>query len=137
MVPRSPLRFEVAPKVSNRALNALYRTSWPHHIHFDFARVLRHSLTYVCAYGGTELGGFVYLAWDGSQHAFLLEPTVLPRLRHRGIGKELVRRAVREARKAGMDWVHVDFKPRLSKFYRACGFVPTPAGLIDLRHKRS
>ena len=29
-------------------------------------------------------------------------------------------------------WLHVDFEPHLEGFYRACGFRPTAAGLIDL-----
>lgn len=130
------LRFEVGPRTSNRALNTLYRASWPRHRRFDFTPVLQQSLTYICAFDRKELVGFVYLAWDGAQHAFLLEPTVVPRLRRQGVGKELVRRAVEQARDRGLEWVHVDFEPRLARFYRSCGFVPTRAGLILLRERR-
>jgi GNAT superfamily N-acetyltransferase len=130
--PRS-VRFVVAPPISNRDLNELYRDAWPRHRTFDFRPILDRSLAYVGAFQAGELVGFVYLAWDGGQHAFLLEPTVATRLRRRGVGSELVRRAVREARRRRLDWVHVDFGRRLTPFYRACGFVPTPAGLVDLR----
>jgi hypothetical protein len=41
--------------------------------------------------------------------------------------------AVREARAAGCEWLHVDFEDHLRAFYLdACGFVPTNAGLIEL-----
>jgi GNAT superfamily N-acetyltransferase len=133
---RGPLRFEPSPRITNRELNALYAQAWPRHRRFDFTPVLRRALVHVCAFEGKELVGFVYLAWDGKQHAFLLEPTVTPRLRRRGVGRELVRRAVEEARKRRVEWVHVDFEPRLARFYRACGFVRAPGGLIDLRSKR-
>jgi GNAT superfamily N-acetyltransferase len=83
-------------------------------------------------YLGDELIGFVRLAWDGG-HAFLLEPTVRPDLRRRGIGRALVERAVAVARERGLEWVHVDYEPHLREFYRACGFTPTDAGLIRLR----
>jgi GNAT superfamily N-acetyltransferase len=137
---RLAIRYARSPPVSNRELDALYRASWPRHGSapdpFDFRPVLRRSLAYVCAYEGEELVGFVYLAWDGRQHAFLLDPTVLPRLRLRGIGRELVRRAVEHARKAGVEWVHVDYEPPLRRFYEACGFAPTQAGLIGFGRPR-
>jgi len=127
--PRRP-RFRTSPKVSGTELNRLYASAWPHHRQFDFSRVLRRSLGWICAYDRAVLVGFVYLAWDGAQHAFLLEPTVRPRYRRRGIGKELVRRAVDLARRSGCEWVHVDWEARLTPFYRECGFRPTKAGLI-------
>ena len=32
----------------------------------------------------------------------------------------------------GAQWLHVDFEPHLTAFYRGCGFRPTEAGLIAL-----
>jgi predicted N-acetyltransferase YhbS len=89
-------------------------------------------MAFVCAYDGERLVGSVYLAWDGAQHAFLIEPTVTPQLRRRGIGKELVRRAVEVAKARGCEWVHVDYQPALAKFYRSCGFRTSSAGLLHL-----
>ena len=121
--------------VSNRNLNALYGQAWPHHREFDFTPVLRQSLDWVCAFAGEELVGFAYLAWDGSQHGFLLEPTVLPGLRKRGIGKEMIQRLIDVARRKGLEWVHVDYDKSLEPFYQSCGFATTAAGLIHLKEK--
>ena len=53
--------------------------------------------------------------------------------RHRGIGTKLVALAVEEARRAGCEWMHVDFEDHLRAFYfDACGFTPTNEGLIEL-----
>ena len=42
--------------------------------------------------------------------------------------------AADNARKAGCDWLHVDFGPRLAPFYLdGCGFQETAGGLIALR----
>ena len=134
------VRLDVSPNVSSAELNRLYSKAWAHHEAFDFDPVIRQCMGFVCAYDGKELVGSVYLAWDGAQHAFLLEPTVLPRLRHRGIGSELVWKAVELARDRGCEWVHVDYVAPLAPFYRACGFRPTTAGLIrlgQLNHPRS
>jgi hypothetical protein len=48
------------------------------------------------------------------------------------IGTRLVEVAARHPA-AGCEWLHVDFGPELKPFYfDACGFRPTPAGLIHL-----
>ena len=126
--------YRLSPPVSNAALDALYLAAWPNHQPpYDFGPELAHALVYVCAYDGDELIGFVRLAWDGAVHAFLLEPTVLPAYRRRGIGRALVERAVAVAGERGLQWVHVDYEPELAAFYHACGFMPTEAGLIRLR----
>jgi len=124
--------YRVAPAVTNEELNELFAASWPAHAAGDFRPELGHSLAFVCAYDGERLVGFVKLAWDGGIHAFLLDPTVHPDVRRRGIGTQLVKRAVEVARERGMHWVHVDFEPQLRGFYRACGFRKTDAGLIRL-----
>jgi len=128
------IEYRVNPPVTNAELDALYAASWPnHHPPYDFRPKLERALAFVCAYAEEELIGFVRLAWDGSVHAFLLEPTVRPDFRRRGIGRSLVARAVAVARERGLEWVHVDYEPHLGEFYRKCGFTPTDAGLIRLQ----
>jgi GNAT superfamily N-acetyltransferase len=97
-------------------------------------RVRRHSLGWVTARidDGTLIG-FVNVAWDGGDHAFLIDTKVHPDHQRRGIGTELVRIAARHAKDAGCEWMEVDFDERLASFYyAACGFVPTQAGLLHL-----
>jgi hypothetical protein len=46
----------------------------------------------------------------------------------------MVALAADEARVAGCEWLHADFGDELATFnFDACGFVPTPAGVIALR----
>ena len=91
------------------------------------------SLAHLGAYVGDRLVGYVNVATDGSGHAFLLDPTVRPDHRRKGLGKLLVHRATELSRQRGGQWLHVDFEPHLAAFYAACGFRPTHAGLIKLR----
>jgi GNAT superfamily N-acetyltransferase len=127
------VRYELNPEVDSRALNALFADAWPDHTPRDFARLLSQNLGHVCAMVGDALVGFVNVAWDGDRHAFLLDPTVRSDFQRQGIGAELVRRAIDLARAGGVEWLHVDFEPHLSVFYRKCGFRPTEAGLVDLK----
>jgi len=127
------LEYELKPPLDNEALNALYAVAWPNHTSFNFETVFSRAVAYVMAFDDGRLVGSVYVAWDGAQHAFLLEPTVHPAWRHRGIGRELVRRAADAAKDAGCEVLHVDYEASLAPFYEACGFKHTEAGLIRLR----
>lgn len=96
-----------------------------------------HSLGWVTAREptGGELVGFTNVAWDGGDHAFLLDPKVRPDHQRRGLGTTIVCLAAEKAAQAGCEWLHVDFEDteRLGRLYfGACGFRPTTAGLIRL-----
>ena len=98
-------------------------------------RIRPHSLGWVTA--RTEDGllvGFVNVATDGGDHAFLIDTKTRGSYQRRGIGTRVVTFAARHAKAAGCEWLHVDFEDHLRGFYfGACGFAPTPAGLIALR----
>jgi ribosomal protein S18 acetylase RimI-like enzyme len=97
-------------------------------------RIRRHSLGWVTAREPDGvLVGFVNVAWDGGDHAFLLDTKTRTTHQRRGIATQVVRVAARHAMAAGCEWLHVDFDPHLGSFYYdACGFRPTEAGLIHL-----
>jgi GNAT superfamily N-acetyltransferase len=97
-------------------------------------RIRPHSLGWVTARDeGGGLIGFVNVAWDGGDHAFLIDTKVRPEHQRRGVGTELVRIAAQHAQAAGCEWLEVDFDEDLAAFYLgACGFQPTPAGLLHL-----
>lgn len=96
-------------------------------------RLDRHSLSWVGAFSGHDLVGFVHACWDGGRHAFLLDTVVDPIHQGQGIGGSLVRKLVAEVTAAGCHWLHVDYEPHLQSFYRiTCGFRATEAGLLRL-----
>lgn len=130
----APVGYRVRGRVDDVALSRLHDLAFgePGAVQPWRARLDRHSLTWVEAYGGSRLVGFVNVAWDGGTHAFLLDTCVAPDRQGGGIGVELVRRAADAAREAGCGWLHVDFEPELEKFYARCGFSPTAAGLLRL-----
>lgn len=96
-------------------------------------RVRALSLGWVTARDGGGLVGFVNVAWDGGDHAFLLDTKTRGDRQREGVATKVVALAVRHARSAGCEWLHVDFRPELRGFYlEACGFEETDAGLIHL-----
>ncbi len=137
----STIEYRVKPALTNAQLNGLFSAGspgrgWPEWQMTadtsDWTQVMAHSLTWVCAYANDSIVGFVNVAWDGRDHAFLLDPRVHPDMRHQGIGNELVRRAAMSAGEAGCTILHVDYQESLAEFYAACGFRPTPAALLPL-----
>ncbi|MFL5736219.1 MAG: GNAT family N-acetyltransferase [Actinomycetota bacterium] len=123
---------------SNRELNELHAEAFETRVYDESEwnwreQVERHSLGWVVARDGSDLVGFVNVPWDGLVHAWIQDEIVAKSARHRAIGRELISVAAAEARKAGCEWLHVDFDDDLREFYfDACGFTPTNAGLIQL-----
>jgi len=116
-------------------LNELHAEGFGHPVLEDDwkGQLERHSLGWVCARDGTELVGFVNVAWDGATHAFILDTLVAGHARRRGIATRLIAIAVEGARTAGCEWLHVDFDDELTTFYlEACGFASAGAGLMRL-----
>ena len=128
------IAYRVNPSLSNADLERLFSSTWADYTPSDFSSVLTHSLAYIGAFtADDQLIGFVNLAWDGGVHAFLLDPTVDPAWQRRGVGRELVMRAIEQATLRGCTWLHVDFEAHLEPFYAQCGFQPTRAGLVRLK----
>ncbi|HZB00738.1 MAG TPA: GNAT family N-acetyltransferase [Actinomycetota bacterium] len=125
--------------VTNEEMNALHAEAFDTRVYdeneWNWVEQLHgHSLGWATARdeAGT-LVGFVNVPWDGLVHAWIQDTMVASSARRRGIGVKLVALAVEEARRAGCEWMHVDFDDHLRPFYfDACGFSPTNAGLIEL-----
>lgn len=122
----------VRPELTNEDLNELFGASWPGHRPTSFTPMMARSLFWVAALRGGRLVGFVNVVGDGGAHAFILDTTVRPDERRRGLGLRLVRVAADEAKAYGAEWLHVDYEPHLESFYAQCGFRSTAAGLMRL-----
>jgi GNAT superfamily N-acetyltransferase len=130
------ITYEWRGAFTNAEVNALHAEAFEHEPDNDDrrAQLERHSLGWVCARDDEQLAGFVNVAWNGAAHAFILDTAVARRSQGRGVGTGLVAEAVRQARAAGCEWLHVDFDEQLRPFYfGSCGFRSTDAGLIALQ----
>lgn len=130
--PADAIEIRVDPFPHQRDLDDLWRATWEIDAIADFRAVLTRSLVHIGAYEGDKLLGFANMAWDGGQHAFLVDVCVHPEHRNKGIGQRLVDKAVATARKRGVVWIHVDFEPHLKAFYLECGFKSIEAGIMKV-----
>lgn len=124
--------------MTNDQLGELLEPDRPAGARQDYEHVLTRSFTWIGAFHGDRLVGYVNVAWDGGVHAFLLDPTVHPEFRGQGIGTRLVREALAAAAEhPRLEWMHVDASEELmERFYRPVGFRSTPAGLVWLADLR-
>ena len=89
--------------------------------------------TYFVARDNEKLVGFVSVISDGAADAFLVDLIVHPDFQKQGLGKELVRRAVKYSESIGVQCVHVTFNRSEEEFYRKCGFHIFGGGIIDFK----
>ncbi len=126
------IAYRLDPFPTDAELARIWGPAWGEPWTGELGKILPRSLVHACAYDGDLLIGYVNVAWDGGGHAFLLDPTVDVTYQRRGIARELIRRVADAARDRGAECLHVDFEAKLERFYEACGFRPTLAGLIRL-----
>jgi GNAT superfamily N-acetyltransferase len=126
--------YRIDPPLDDAALNDLFERAWPDHSPRQFDAVLARSLGVVAAFIADRLVGFVNVATDGGEHAFLLDPTVDRAYQRQGIGSQLVLRATALSRTRGCTWLHVDYEAALAPFYQALGFRDSLAGVMRLDH---
>ena len=91
----------------------------------ELESIYSHSLCHICAYDGGLFVGYVNAAWDGGVHVFLLDPTVHPGHRHRGIGTALLRQTqIFAAERNQRVSIHVETFNPARHLYERLGFKP-------------
>src|SRR3982750_2827390 len=117
-----PITHTWRGEFKNRELNELHAEAFETRLYDDVEwnwdeLLHRHSLGWVVARDDDKLAGFVNVPWDGLIHAWIQDAMVAKAARHHGVGTNLVATAVTEARRAGCEWMHVDFEDDLRSFY--------------------
>ena len=122
--------------VDDVALSALHARAFGYAEQvFAWGRSLDHpvTITWVGAFDGSRLVGFVQARSTGPEDALLFDTAVDPESQGRGIGTGLVTHAVRDIEGAGFHRVLAEFEPPLSRFYVGrCGFTRRDATTASL-----
>jgi GNAT superfamily N-acetyltransferase len=99
----------------------------------DFPAAYAGYFTTVSAYSSNDrLVGWASVVSDGVRHGFFADVIVHKAYQRRGIGRELVARAIEHSRSKGVTLFHADFAPENSAFYGACGFNVGCGAYLDL-----
>jgi len=100
----------------------------------DYPAVLDgYSVTTSAWTTGGRLVAWTSVVSDNVHHAFLLDVIVHPEFQGRGLGREVVVRAIEAMRRKGVTAFHVDCAPDRAGFYEKCGFKMCAGGWLDTR----
>ena len=94
----------------------------------------KHYAHYTARDTDNRLLGYMSVLSDGVSDAFLIDLAVRPEIQNTGIGAQIVRRAIRDLRDAGVRCVQVTFSRDLEPFYVQCGFHIFKGGIIDFKN---
>lgn len=103
-------------------------TNWQKHKNATLDIAIRNSLFFVTVYNNNEIIGMVQITGDGILSFYLQYLVVIPQYRNRGIGRELVERALCRIKElAHVDAVIALFTSSENKpFYQKLGFIERP-----------
>jgi ribosomal protein S18 acetylase RimI-like enzyme len=87
--------------------------------------------TYITARIKGKLVGYMNVLSDGSEDAYLQDLMVHPKYQKRGIGSELLKRAIKYLQQNRVRAIQVIFDPEAEDFYKRFGFNIVKAGIID------
>ncbi len=90
------------------------------------AATLPHAWYAVCARRGDQIAGAGLVLSDGVLHALIVDVILLPEMRGRGIGMEIMRRLIARCRSAGVLQVQLFSARGKRAFYERLGFVARP-----------
>jgi len=114
-----------------RQIILLYRKAdwWDAHDdanHDLVRRIVSGSHCFLGATEGDDIVGMGRAISDGVNDAYLQDVTVLPHLRHQGVGTRLVEKIVERLRQDGMRWIGLIAGSNSHPFYKKLGFEAMP-----------
>ncbi|TDL35455.1 N-acetyltransferase [Jeotgalibacillus sp. S-D1] len=76
-----------------------------------------------------KLIGFGYIAGMGLQHGYMEDILISPDYQNLGIGGQLVKTLLHEAKNTGLEIVTLTFNEKHTRFYQNCGFTSCTGGV--------
>lgn len=97
----------------------------------SFSIIKKKLFTYFTARKNNKLIGFIDVLSDGIADAYLQNLVVHPDYQKKGIGSELVKKAINFLQEKNIKCIQVTFNSELETFYKKFGFYIFRAGIID------
>ena len=96
-----------------------------------FSAISKRLYTYFTARKDGKLVGFIDVLSDGIADSYLQDLAIHPNFQGKGIGTELVKKAIRFLQKNKIKCIQVTFNPECENFFKRFGFHIYKAGVID------
>lgn len=132
------MRYEFDAVVPASDLAGLRQSVGWNRMEIDLADARLNNAFHLCCFDDDRLIGYVAAISNGVTDACLQDLMVHPDYQHRGIGHELMRRALDRLRADGLYMVSVIYgDAALQQYYEEFGFVTMLCGQMELRPERS
>lgn len=122
---KTAFAIKIVDSVDEEAAVQIYREAgwWRDEYNPSFINdAVAGSFKFAAAFHGDRLIGIGRLISDGVSDAYIQDVAVLRGFRGRGVGSEIIRRLVAEARASGIDWIALIGEPGTEGFYQRLGF---------------
>jgi ribosomal protein S18 acetylase RimI-like enzyme len=131
------IEYAVVTEVPTEAVVDLYKAGGWWHEEAAWRTVIpamvRGSFCFLVARAGARYVGMGRVISDGVSDGYIQDVVVVPELRGRGVGREIVRRLTARCLEAGLSWIGLIAEPGTQAFYEPLGFGAL-AGYLPMLH---
>ncbi len=123
------IHIEIVTQVPTEAIVELYvdagwwEEGWKEDV---IPAMVANSFLFAAAYHDGEMIAMGRAISDGVSDGYIQDVVVRSDYRGQGLGQAMVKRLVKELRKAGVDWIGLIGQPGTKGFYEQLGFVEMP-----------
>lgn len=128
------MRYEFSPKVSPQEVAELRNSVGWNGMEQCYKNSLKGSYFYICCYDDNELIGFLDVVSNGVTDAYIQDVIVNPNYQGKGIGTNLMNRAIDKLNDDNIYMISVLFQESFLPFYKKFGFNMLLAGQLETYH---
>lgn len=131
------MRYEFDAPISAVTLAELRQSIGWNRMEQDLADERLHNAFHLCCFDGDRLVGYVAVISNGVTDAYIQDLMVHPDYQQKGIGRQLMQRALDRLRADGIYMVSVIYgEATLQRYYEGFGFTTMLCGQMELRPER-
>lgn len=128
------MRYEFSTRVSPHEIAELRKSVGWNSMEECHKNSLKQSYFYICCYEGDKLIGFLDVVSNGVTDAYIQDLMVSPEYQGKGIGTNLMNKAIERLKEDNIYMISVIFEESLLSFYKRFGFYTMLSGQLETYH---
>jgi len=128
-------RYEINCNVEPKQIAELRKSVGWNGMENSYAKSLSNSYLYVCCFEDNDLVGFLDVVSNGVTDAYIQDVIVNPKHHRKGIGTEMMNRAISKLKHNEVYAISVLFEEKLLTFYKKFGFNIMMSGQMTTREE--
>jgi ribosomal protein S18 acetylase RimI-like enzyme len=128
------MKYEFSVQVSPQEISELRKSVGWNSMEEYYNDSLKQSYFYICCYEEDNLIGFLDVVSNGVTDAYIQDVMVSPKYQGKGIGTNLINKAINKLKEDNIYMISVIFEESLLSFYNKFGFNTMLSGQLETRH---